>query len=201
MIGLDEHTACTLDLRSQEATVAGLGSVTVRWAGAEAVFESGARFPFSVLRGQAPDAGVVRPSGGNAGAGREADAFVLDRGPRSRERLQGGPGRAPGPAGGRRAARSGPGDLGADESAENSELVSQARELQAELLVLLGSHVESLPRSREECLEPLVSALLDLRDQLRREGRWADGDAIRETLARAHVIVEDTRDGPRWEIR
>ena len=174
----------------------------MRWAGAEAVFESGARFPFSVLRGLAPNAGVVRtrpeetpvrdarstPSFWTAVHALESDfkaALDAHQGPRAVGAML---------------------DLdraiwGAHESAENSELVSQARELQAELLVLLGSHVESLPGSREECLEPLVSALLELRDQLRREGRWADGDAIRETLARAQVIVEDTRDGPRWEIR
>ncbi len=202
VIGLDEHTACTLDMRSEEATVAGLGSVTVRWAGAETVFGSGSRFPFSVLRGRAPDGRAVTtpPEGASAGDAGATPSFwaavhALESDVKSALDAHQGP-RAVGALL----------DLDraiwrARESAEDSELVSQAREVQAELLVLLGSHVESLPGSREECLEPLVNALLELRERLRRDGRWTDGDAIRETLARAHVVVEDTRDGPRWEVR
>jgi peptidase E len=203
LVGLDEHTACILDLESGEARVEGLGTVTVRWGGSESVHASGSRFPFSVLRGQTPAASA------------NATAAPVDRPAPSPESkpsfwatvhdLRTGFEAALETHQGHRA-------IGAileldraiwkaHESSEDSELISQAREVEAELLVLLGTHVESLPASREECLQPLVDGLLELRSQLRREGRWADADAVRQALARAGVVVQDTPDGPTWQLR
>ncbi len=50
VLGIDEHTAVTLDLSAQDCAVQGVGTVTVRHAGRESVYESGSRFPLSELR-------------------------------------------------------------------------------------------------------------------------------------------------------
>ena len=202
LIGLDEHTACILDLRSQEARVEGLGTVSVRWRGVESVHPAGTRFPFSVLQGRVPDragpppASVDRPPGG-----REAEPSFWNEVHDLRARFEAA-----------LAVHQGNRAVGAlleldraiwraHESSENPELISQAREVYAELLVLIGAHVESLPGSEEEVLEPLVAALLELRAERRRTGRWDDADALREALARARVAVEDTPEGSTWKIQ
>ena len=50
LLGLDEHTACLLDLEKEEASVKGIGGVTLRRGGIERVFEKGDRFPLEILR-------------------------------------------------------------------------------------------------------------------------------------------------------
>jgi len=55
ILGLDEHTACIMDLEANEATIKGIGSMTLRRGTAELTFEKGERFSLDVLRGK--DAG------------------------------------------------------------------------------------------------------------------------------------------------
>ncbi len=202
VIGLDEHTACILDLRTREATVEGLGSVTLRWGGSESVFPSGSRLPFSLLAGAAPRGEV-----GSSSPGREEPPN-----PEARPVFWDSVHSLEGEFKAALEAHQGHRAVGAllelDQaiwralgSAEDSELVSQAREVLRELLVMLGAHVESLPGSEEECMGPLVEGLLHRRETLRREGQWAEADAIRETLARAHIVVEDGPEGPAWHFR
>ena len=52
VIGLDEHTACIMDLERDEALVRGIGRVIVRTRTMEAAFAKGERFPLALLRGE-----------------------------------------------------------------------------------------------------------------------------------------------------
>jgi cysteinyl-tRNA synthetase len=61
--------------------------------------------------------------------------------------------------------------------------------------------LEQSPQSAADCLAPLVTELLALRENYRQEGKWQDADQIRDTLFRAGVIVEDTPDGSRWRMK
>ena len=69
-----------------------------------------------------------------------------------------------------------------------------------ELIVSIGVKLESAPRSRTDCLAPLVGALLDLRQQFRTEKQFDAADAIRESLEGAGIIIEDTKQGSRWRL-
>ena len=51
-----------------------------------------------------------------------------------------------------------------------------------------------------EALGPLVEFLLELREEARKERKFARADAIRERLAAAGVLVEDRPGGPRWRL-
>jgi cysteinyl-tRNA synthetase len=84
---------------------------------------------------------------------------------------------------------------------ENPEFISQARDTLRELIVSLGVRLESAPKSRTDCLAPLVESLLELRKKFRSQKQYDAADAIRETLKRASIIVEDTRDGSRWRLK
>jgi len=88
----------------------------------------------------------------------------------------------------------------AQQDLENQEFISQARDILRELIVLLGVKFESSPRNRADCIAPLVEKLLALREEFRRDRQWAEADAIRETIQRANIIVEDTKDGPQWRL-
>lgn len=50
-------------------------------------------------------------------------------------------------------------------------------------------------------LDVLVGAQLDARQAARTAKDFASADAIRTTLARAGVVIEDTATGPRWTLR
>jgi cysteinyl-tRNA synthetase len=42
--------------------------------------------------------------------------------------------------------------------------------------------------------------MLDLRERFRQGKKWQEADAIRESLQRVNLIVEDTQEGPRWHL-
>ncbi|NIO11156.1 MAG: hypothetical protein GTO40_25340, partial [Deltaproteobacteria bacterium] len=88
----------------------------------------------------------------------------------------------------------------AKQDLENEEFISQARDVLRELIVSLGIKLESSPVDEVDSLTPLVDEMLELREQFRRKKQWKEADAIRESLQRANIILEDTREGPRWRL-
>ena len=50
MLGIDEYTACVVDLATQQCAVGGAGQVTVRYAGREWYYPAGSMFSFDQLR-------------------------------------------------------------------------------------------------------------------------------------------------------
>jgi cysteinyl-tRNA synthetase len=83
---------------------------------------------------------------------------------------------------------------------EGEEFISQAREILREWIVLLGTRLSEAPKDTADCLAPIVEEMLDLRSRFRRNRQWAEADAIRESLHRANVLVEDTPEGSRWRL-
>ena len=64
ILGVDEHTACILDLDADTATITGLGAVTIRRHGRSTRFESGSTVPLEAFRsgeGFTPSKGEKRP--------------------------------------------------------------------------------------------------------------------------------------------
>lgn len=62
-------------------------------------------------------------------------------------------------------------------------------------VVRLGEMAESLERDRGRLLQPLVEALLDVRQSARARGDWATADMIRDRLVNLGVEVSDAADG------
>jgi len=52
-----------------------------------------------------------------------------------------------------------------------------------------------------EIVGALVKVALDQRQAARARKDYATADALREGLEKAGIAVEDTQNGPRWEIR
>ena len=204
ILGLDEHTACLLDLETGEARVKGIGRVTLRRDAQEIEFESGEHFSLEMLRGGAKN-GRWRerssvPAAAAERAPEEGDSFWREV--RGTEALfeKGADTRRPHDLVNAlleldRVIWKGQQDL------ESPEFIAQARERFRELIVRLGGVLEGSPADKSGCLAPLVEALLRLRERQRREKRWTDADALRESLHEAGIVVEDTPDGARWKLQ
>ncbi len=204
IFGLDEHTACLMDLEKEEAIIKGLGSVTLRRGGVERIFQKGEHFPLQILRrgdvGKGRNLTTPGPSSPEPAIDKKEDSFWDNV-------------HAIGEAFHRGLDKHEPKETTnalleldrtiwkAQQDLESHEFISQARETLRELIVSLGMRLESTPRSRAECLAPLVEELLALRRKFRGENRYEDADAIRESLKRADIIVEDTKDGSRWRLK
>ncbi len=203
VFGLDEHTACILNLETDEAEVKGIGSVTLRTDKREITFNSGDRFPLKILRGETADsawkshtAASVPPteipeanmnsfwdrihaleadfnSGLSDHDARKATNALLEL---DRSIWQ------------------------AQSDLENEESVTQARDTLRNLIVLLGTELAASPKNEAECLTPLIEGMLKLRQNFRANKQWTEADAIRNVLQQVNVAVEDNKNGSRWQF-
>jgi peptidase E len=204
IFGLDEHTACLLDFEHDEAIIRGIGSVTLRRGGQERIFEKTERIPLQVLREGKVDAqlshtvpeSIKQKPAQNANVNsfwdrvhvaeakfysslkhheiKETTNALLEL-----DRII----------------------WQAQQDRESPEFISQARDTLRELIVSIGVKLDSAPRSRTDCLAPLIDALLDLRQEFRTEKQFDAADAIRRQLEQAGVVIEDTRQGARWRLK
>ena len=203
VLGLDEHTACLLDLENGEGVVRGIGRIALRHRGEEMIFEKGARFSLEILRGGRVGADCKlsapkRTPSSPAAESRELPFWdgVHALGESFRDGLE---------RHDPKKATSALLDLDrliwkAQQDLENPEFISQAREILRELIVSLGVKLAATPTDKAGCLAPLVEELLRLRERFREGRQWREADAIRESLQRAEIAVEDTKDGSRWRL-
>lgn len=184
IMGIDEYTACILDLQANTGAVMGAGGVTIRRQGHDAVHPSGATFSLDELRG--PSAVPVRQASCTAGAMPTAPS--LDEALRH-ARLQ---------------MKAEPDDLAAGllalhrlaralESTADGEQAQEVRRILAAAL----SHMAQAAGDSDPAA-PYVDLCVAIRDQLRRAGLWAQADAIREGLLALGIVLEDTPLGTRW---
>jgi peptidase E len=203
ILGLDEHTACILDFENDEAVIKGIGTVTLQRSGGEMVFDTAERFSLEVLRGgdgerqwkQTPSA--VQDS--EADAVTESDAF-WDQIHRLETDFHNG-------LETHEAKKTTNALLELDRiiwkaqrDSENEEFIIQARDTLRELIAILGTRLAAAPRSETDCLTPLVEQLLDVRERFRQQRQFGAADAIRDSLQRANIIIEDTQKGSRWRL-
>ncbi len=203
ILGLDEHTACIIDLASRQATVRGLGRIIVKKGERAQVFTKGDVFPATALI--EPGAGIpakrshATPTIAPAADRPEISTFWATVHRIERDFQEGLAERNAGKASSAllamdRAIWQGKSDL------ESDETISEAREMLRDQIVSLGAALAEGPGSARECLAPLVDELLTLRERLRRDKRFADADALRDSLKRARIRVEDTPQGVRWDV-
>jgi hypothetical protein len=203
ILGLDEHTACLMDLDKGEAAIRGIGGVTLRRHGSEMIFQKGKRFPLEVLRGgeageewkpDTPETVHSEPSS------EREDASFWNRVHAIEAAFHGSLGKHEPKETTNALLELDRLIWKAQEDLENVEFISQARDVLREMIVSLGVRLESSPRSEADCLAPLVQELLQLREKFRQNKQWHEADAIRESLQRLNIMIEDAKDGPRWRI-
>jgi len=197
ILGIDEYTACLIDLDAQTVTVHGPGGVTVRRRGMERRWE---RTTFALADLQ-NDQGPTLPSPASGGGSVGEDSPMLEQ-----TRAWGASGRDA------VARRDVDGLVAAILEMENvlhewssdlggAEERDQGRAELRQLVVRLGEMVRGGAQAgMREQLEPLVDVLLLLRGEARREQRFQEADRLREILAQCGVEVEDTPTGTGWSL-
>ncbi|HTC86145.1 MAG TPA: hypothetical protein VK656_05550, partial [Candidatus Acidoferrum sp.] len=224
VLGVDGHTALILDLESGEASVFGLGAVTVRSDGRSVVFPTGTRTTIEALARAARDAAArhaIAPAGGWTGDPEPSPTLGRDPGETAAAArtaaLRAGPiGEAVAAHEGAfvaalesRDVRSAVGILleldgiigGRLRAGEHGPDLDAAGATFRSLLVRLGETAVGGARDPREAVDPFVTTLLELRDRARDAGDWPAADLIRQRLAEAGVEVRDSGDGSSWLLR
>jgi peptidase E len=204
ILGLDEHTACIIDLEKEKMTIKGIGRMTLRRQEAEMTFEKGESLSIDVLRGKEVAAKwqqrePVLPTGDDQDTGDKKDSF-WDKVHTLRSSFHAGlESHDPEEITSNLLALDGL-IWKAHQELESEEFITQAREVQRDMIALLGAQLASSPTSSAACLAPLVEALLSLRAQFRQQKKWQEADAIRDCLAGINIVIEDTKDGSQWQL-
>jgi len=168
VLGVDEHTAVTLDLRSGAGSVRGKGGVSILRGAVEMRYAAGEEFDLDVLRSPAP-----APTG-SAQPGRE---------------------QSPAPASavlGQAAAR-----IGAGEVAAGLRLAASAAP-EGLAAVLLQAAQAADSHGPSDDFGPLVELFIELRAGLRERGEWALADGLRDRLRGIGIELRDTPQGTIW---
>jgi len=202
VLGVDEYTACVLDLASRECRVMAAGGVTVRRHGEDTVFPSGSTFSLELLAGRAAGKERPKPLPGRDLRGR-ATALACEALLRELEKAE------------RRSASGGAaagladivGDLyelaravdAAIEAGVEEDLVSRARVTLGRLLVGGGGQVSSSSAELVGGIAPFVELLIDVRSRLRAANEWALADELRSRLAALGITLEDGPAGTTWK--
>ncbi len=204
ILGLDEHTACIIDLDRELVVIRGIGRVTLRRKGVEVCFEKGDQLPLETFRSDSPERvrnkNIASPLMSGAlpetkqGAFWESvheieAAFQLSLKNNDRQRMT-----------------NAVLELDqiiwkAQQNLEDPEFISQGRETLRELIVLFGTGLVCSLENKSDCFAPLVGALIEIREKFRRDKAWALADTIRNTLASVGIIIDDTGDGTRWRFK
>jgi len=204
IFGLDEHTACIIDLEKGEMSIKGIGRVTLRRQDAEMTFEKGKSLSIEVLRGGDVGKQWQRANAASGNVEQEAGGAknsFWNRIHALRSTFQNGLDKNI-PEESTSTLLELDGLIWkAQQELESEELVTQAREVERDMIALLGSQLASSPSSTTECIAPLVEELLTLRSQFRQQKKWSEADAIRDCLARLNIVIEDTKDGSRWHLK
>ena len=206
VLGVDEYTACILDLGENEGRVMGAGQVTIRRNGREDKFEAGASFSLDRLRTQVTARGSrSRPSlapAATEGVAAGAGEILLQQVGKAGQKLAATAGEYPDLA-----------DLASDiydlakavdearEAGVAESLISQARAGLRQLLVAWSSGLAASPTDAVASIAPFVELLIDLRSQLRAAGSWPLADGIRDRLSILGIVLEDSPSGTTWRKR
>jgi cyanophycinase-like exopeptidase len=204
ILGVDEHTACIIDVESRSLSVRGRGRVTWRRDGIETHWRAPEEVTLDELtsgeRAARGDREPIAPAHLPSDADREqANPFMEEVGVQRDAAMAALAARDPdGVAAAILAMETALHDWSGDTL--QSDEPDRARESLRELVVRLAelAHIGAVaPRER---VAPFVDAMLALRDRARSEGRFTDADALRDALLATGVAVHDAAQGSTWEL-
>ena len=216
VLGVDEHTAVLIDLRTSDVEIRGRGGVTVRRSGHSVVLPAGTRLSVAELRDLVQ--GIRRAAGGGRGPAGDAPAGAGPAEPGGGddagdgellplpEIMAAAERRFEAAASGRDAdamvgvileLETAIGQWEAD--MDEDQGTEQARALLRSLIGRLGRTAQDGLADPRDRLRPAVEPLLELRATLRGAGNFAAADAIRDALTGAGFDVRDTPEGTRWQ--
>ncbi len=199
VLGIDEYTACSLDLKEDHALVSGAGAVTIRRRGEERIFPAGSSFHLDELRigARPPSPRRTESSGTILPSADQALQTLTDRLANARRAFD-----TPEPAwsitdASRSLYKLAQALDSAEEAGANGGATRSARATLGELALDLSQRAvdgKQLPGD----IAPLVNLLIDLRAELRAAKQFALADRIREQLAHLGIVLQDSPGGTHW---
>ena len=183
ILGVDEYTACIIDIEAKSVTVRGRGGVTIRRRGLERRWTR-TTFPLGLLQDPSEASAAATPNAPEPavrdhGAPDRFDvdglvAAILEMESVLQERIA---------------------DIAGTD--ERDRVRAEIRDL----VIRLGDLAHNGGRAEvREYVAPLVAVLLSLRGEARREHRFNDADRIRAILVECGVEVQDTPSGTAWAL-
>jgi peptidase E len=205
ILGLDEHTACVIDLGREEITIKGIGTVTLRRRGLDVTFTKGESYPLSIFLGDDMGADFKatpppQPLSADKQEGKSADDSFWERIHSIQAQFQesidtNDPEKAT------NSLLELDGTIWKEQQElENPEFISQARDILRDMIVLFGTCLSDTSRNKTDNLGPVIEELLNTRNQLRQSRKWKEADAIRDCLLKVNIVIEDTDNGTRWHV-
>lgn len=203
IIGVDEHTAVTLDLDATTATVSGNGTMTIRRRGASTVFPSGTVLTFDELGSVRPGTAAIRSidaadrSGATTAADGSAPAVLAAEADRLNAAFA--TAAAAGDADGCVAAVLDLDQLLTEWASDLSDDVGYARTVFRQMIVRLGDLAGTVdPKS--VALPAVLDLVCEIRSAARASRDFAIADAIRDKLGAAGIEIRDTPTGATWHL-
>jgi cyanophycinase-like exopeptidase len=201
ILGVDEHTACLIDVDTATLSVRGRGRVTWRRDGQERQWQAPEVVSLDeVTSGRATHGVAARaPEPLPASEPDCVDPFMDEVNGHRNDAAAALAARDPeGVAAAILAMETAVHEWSRDTL--QSDEPDRAREALRELVVRLAELARAGAVTPAEHVAPLVDAMLALRDRARSEGRFADADALRDALLATGVAVHDTPQGSTWEL-
>lgn len=209
ILGLDEHTACIINLSEDTFSVRGIGTVVLVHNGQQQTFNSGKQYPLAILRDIGETLSQTIQSGSEYHQTKTSQIdTALDEGVDFWENLHDLDARCQSALAEH--------DDGAAIAAlleldrllwesrntlQNPDILAEARYLFRELIVLVGTRPRLGRAEFERAVAPVVEHLLEERGRLRLEHNWQAADILRQALAKAGVKVEDREGDTQWSLQ
>ncbi len=203
ILGIDEHTACIMDLQTRQIDIQGIGNLTIRKKGREIKLGKGEQIPFDILL-KDPDNRQWPAKFDNdleqTHDRKISETPLLNKLSAIKASFENGLSHYDPKKTTNALLKMDSMIWKAQRDLENEENISQAREILRDCIVLLGAELGASSRRLKIHLTPLVEAMLQLREQFRNEQKWSEADRIREILQQSDILVEDTKDGFQWHL-
>jgi hypothetical protein len=195
VLGIDEHTACTIVPTRNECTIMGTGRITVRRDGQERRFASGEVCKLDELHND----GSIQPPPQPSQTKPERDgprARLMRETARARDHI----GQHDGLASTAALAFALAGEIESCVDAGIDErTIAEGREALKRCVRVFSDQLGVETHGDTGLTEPLIGLLLDVRSRLRSSGAWDLADSIRDGLSSLGVALEDTPGGTTWE--
>jgi len=203
ILGIDEHTACIMDLQTQRIDIQGIGNLTIRKKGREIQLGKGEQISFDILRKEPDHRQWPAKFDNNLEQTNDlkaSEAPLLNKINIIKASFENGLSHHDPKKTTNALLELDSMIWRAQRDLENEENISQAREILRDGIVLLGAELGTSSRRLKIHLTPLVEAMLQLRARFRNEQKWSEADRVREILQQSDILVEDTKDGFQWHL-
>lgn len=210
VLGIDEHTGLVIDLETEEATVVGNSTVTIRLRADSFIFQVGDVIPVAVLRDpwqlrNGTTAVVPATSSPATSTATVADAVVATSLDAVLDALNAEFSSALADRNAVNAVRAA---LELEQAIQDwsidtlqSDVLDRARGALRSMISQLGDAAVSGVRDPRAVVAPYVEAMLAVRAVVRAEKRFDLSDVIRDAFAELGIEVRDTATGAEWSLQ